>query len=108
MGRYNIPKKFTEENRILIIFTKKSFVYTAIGSAIGIFFLSVFNKLGHPIIGLLSCFLMIVPFFLFGKYKYPNDSRYNGGEDLDRVVFRKLKKKFNKKIYVSDAGRNNE
>ncbi len=102
MFRFNIPRKFTGENRILVIFTRKSFVYTAVGTAIAIGIIKVLTAFNHPALGLIFGGLIIVPFYAFGSFKFSKDLRENAGEDLDTVVFRRLRKKFNKKIYVSN------
>lgn len=102
MFRFNIPRKFTGEGRILKVFTRKSFFYTAIGTGIGFLILKFFTYLDWPIIGLVLGGLCIIPFYLFGRFTYSKDLRENAGEDLDTVIFRKLRKRLNRVIYVTD------
>ena len=58
-GPYNIPRNYKGENKILFIFSTKSFIYTAIGGGIGIiiyYILRIFKitKLGFIAIVLLG------------------------------------------------------
>lgn len=101
MSRYMIPKKFTGENRYFKIFTKKSMIYTGIGSSIGLFFFYIFLELEHPLIAILALFVWAMPFYIFGTQVYSKDNPYNGGEDMDVVWYRRLKKWRNKVIYVT-------
>lgn len=102
--KYNIPRKFNKESRIFYIFTKKSLIYTGIGAAIGIVFVKLLTALDNPILGVIMFFVCSVPFFFFGNYTYSKDNPFNGGEDMDTVVIRMFRKKFNKKIYITKGG----
>ena len=54
-GPYNIPRNYKGENKILFIFSTKSFIYTAVGGFIGIvlyYILRIFklSKIGFVLI----------------------------------------------------------
>ncbi|MGE4283056.1 MAG: hypothetical protein AB7G87_04975 [Clostridia bacterium] len=105
MGRYNIPRPFKGETRYFYFLTKKALIYTSIGSGIGLLFLKLLMDAGHPITGIVVLAVFVIPSYIFGSISFPKDSEYNGGEDLDKVFFRKLKKMLNKYIYVTDGRR---
>lgn len=102
MARYTIPRKFKGENRIFIIFTQKSFVYTIIGSALGFGILKLFMMFGHEFVGLIIGFLIALPFYLFGSHVNSKDIPYNGGEDADKVFIRRFRNKFTDMLYISN------
>ncbi len=101
--KYNIPKKFTEETRIMKIFTKKSLIYTVVGLAISIALMNVLMNHGHTIIGLLLVIVFTLPLYGLGTLKYPNDTPYNGGDSVDIVFFRYLKNKLlGREVFTCD------
>ena len=105
-GPYNIPRNYTGENKILFIFSKKSFIYTGVGGFIGILFFYLFKMLKISVIGWL--FMVIFAFlgFAIGTFKIPDNSnlefsRKVGGEAIDDIILRWIKfKKNNNKIYI--------
>ena len=105
-GPYNIPRNYKGENKILFIFSTKSFLYTAIGGFIGIFIYKILQYLGISKIGLI--FIVIFAFlgYIIGTLKIPENNTIGilkkiGGEPIDQIIVRwiKFKRKKNK-IYV--------
>lgn len=103
MARYAIPPDFKNDDTEVRFFNKKSLIYTfAIGFPLGIGTLFLLDKTGHTYTGIIAAVLVIMPFYLFGRWKFPTDDIYNGGMDLDMVAFIYLKKKmFGQIIYVT-------
>lgn len=101
MSRYNIPRDFKKDNTEVKFFTKKSLIYTIIGSSIGFIFLLLLERSGHLLLGVFSVTTITIPFYVFGRFKYDPEELYNGGLDLDVVVYRKIKKKLMQRIYVT-------
>ena len=105
-GPYNIPRNYKGENKILFIFSTKSFVYTAIGAFIGIIFYYIFNLLSLKIIGFIFIALFAAIGFVIGTMKVPEMANLKftqkvGGENIDKVIIRWIKfKKNKKKIYI--------
>ena len=85
-GPYNIPRDYKGESKILFIFSKKSFIYTAVG----VICVIIFAVLG----------------FAIGTFKIPDVSTFEftknvGGEAIDDVIKRWIKFKRNSnRIYV--------
>lgn len=105
--KYPIPKRFNEEETFLIFFSKKSLIYTIIGASIGFLPMLIFWKfLDRPITAFFVWVLIALPFFILGQFKFPPDRLYNGGEPLDRIVFRAIRRKLEgKHYYVTMTGR---
>jgi len=103
MGRYPVPPDFKHDDTEVRFFTKKSLIYTfAVGFPIGIGTFAVLNNSDHPFAALFVAIFVILPFYLFGRWRFPADDMYNGGMDLDKVTYIYLKKKlFGQKIYVT-------
>lgn len=106
MGTYYIPRNVKGEGRILIIFSVKALIYTAVGALIGIFFYFILNTLGLPLVGLGIIAILGFIGFLLGTVKIPDTSAFvltqkTGGENLDTVIMKWIKfKKDKEKIYV--------
>ena len=105
MGTYNVPRNTKGENRILFIFSNKSFLYTIIGIGIGLpfyFILKNFNQIVAIIVtlipGLIGFILGTVKVRPIGNVKW---ARETDGENLDEVIKRALEfRKKGKKLYV--------
>ena len=115
MARYSymIPRDTKGEGRILMIFTKKSFLWTLACAAAGLVIIyPIFIILGLSFIGLLVVLLFGLIGFIIGSVKMPNSQNFEilrktGGEDIDEILFRLLKfKKGGKKIYLYYTGGN--
>ena len=117
MARYSymIPRDTKGEGRILMIFSKKSFLWT-IGCAV-VGFLTVYlicAMLGATLIGLIGVLLFGLIGFIIGSAKMPNSQNFEilrktGGEDIDEILIRLVKfKKGGKKVYLYTGGKENE
>ena len=117
MSRYSymIPRNTKGEGKILMIFSKKSFLWT-IGCATfalcTIYPICSIIKLG--LIGLVSVLLFGLIGFIIGSAKMPNSQNFEilrktGGEDIDEILIRLLKfKKGGKKVYLYYTGGNED
>ena len=107
MGKpHNIPRNYKGENKILFIFSTKSFVLTAGGGFIGILLYYILKIFGFSKIGLIFIILFAGLGFAVGTFKIPENNKFEitrktGGENIDQVILRwiKFKKKKNK-IYI--------
>ena len=105
-GPYNIPRNYKGENKILFIFSTKSFIYTAIGGIVGIVLYYIFKLVGLSTIGLFFIVLFGFIGFVIGTFKFPEINSFEfakkvGGEAIDDVIIRYIKfKRKNNKIYV--------
>lgn len=105
-GPYNIPRNYQGEDKILYIFSRKAFAYTAVGGIIGIILRFVLVALSLEIVGNILIVVLALIGFIVGTFKIPDSSRFKftskvGGEGIDDVIVRfiKFKKKKNR-IYV--------
>jgi len=105
MATYQIPRNYGGETRILYIFSIKSLITTAIGGSIGFCFYSVFKfmALEKVAIGFLAFFALVG--FGIGALKIPTIpwipvTKKIGGEDITEIIFRYIKFKRTKKIYI--------
>ena len=110
---YMIPRDTRGEGRILMIFTKKSFLWTLGMAFLGIatiFPICVILK--ATLIGWIGILLFGLIGFLIGAMKMPNSQNFEilrktGGEDIDEILLRLYKfKKNGKKIYTYYTGGN--
>ena len=105
-GPYNIPRNYKGENKILFIFSTKSFVYTAIGAFIGVILYFLFKLAKLTKVGVVCIVLFALVGFVIGTFKIPDNANLNfsrkvGGEAIDDVIRRWIKfKRNNSKIYV--------
>lgn len=105
-GPYNIPRNYKGENKILFIFSTKSFIYTAVGGGIGVvlYFLTKLANLSG--LGVFFIILFALLGFIIGTFKIPDNasfefSRKVGGESIDDVILRWIKfKQKNNRIYI--------
>ncbi len=105
-GPYNIPRNYKGEDKILFIFSRKAFLYTAIGAFIGIVFNFIFSAVKMGGIGVAFIIIFGLLGFIIGTFKIPDTTRFEftrkvGGESIDDVILRFIKfKQKNKRIYV--------
>lgn len=106
MGTYYIPRNVKGESRILMIFSVKGLIYTAIGAGIGGVFLMIFNSIGLTMVGIIIMAIFGVIGFSIGTLKVPNTTAFEftkktGGENIDDVIKRAIKfKSGKKKVYI--------
>lgn len=115
MARYSymIPRDTKGEGKILMIFSRKSFLWTIACALVGlitiypicaIFKLTLIGWAGVLLLGLIG--------FLISSLKMPNSQNFEilrktGGEDIDEILIRLLKfKKGGKKVYLYYTGGN--
>lgn len=104
MSTHYIPKDLKGETRILIIFTVKSLITTAIFGAIGLIFYFIFSLIKMKVLGICIFIILALIGYGFGTIKMP---RITGlkftknieGDSMDEIFLRYIKFKANKKIY---------
>lgn len=105
-GPYNIPRNYKGENKILFIFSMKSFLYTIGGGGIGILLYNLLKLFKLNKIGLICIIVFAVIGFAIGTFKIPDSSAFEfsrkvGGEAIDDVILRWIKfKRKNNRIYI--------
>ena len=105
MSTHYIPKDLRGENRILMIFTTKSLITTAIFGAIGLIFMFIFSAIGIKAVGIIILALLALLGYAFGTVKMPKITGWGftkniEGDSMDEVFVRFIKFKSNKKIYT--------
>lgn len=104
MATHYIPKNLKGETRILIIFSVKSLITTAIFAAIGLILFFIFQALGMTVVGVISIALFALIGYGVGTLKIPKITglRFTNnieGDSIDEVVMRYAKFKMNRKVY---------
>ena len=113
MARYSymIPRDTKGEGKILMIFSKKSFIWTAAFALVA--FVTIYPiccMFGSSVIGMIGILLFGLIGFIISSLKMPNSQNFEilrktGGEDIDEILIRLLKfKKGGKKIYLYYTG----
>ena len=113
---YTIPRDTKGEGKILMIFSKKSFLWTiGCASAALITIYPICSILGATFVGLIFVLLFGLIGFVIGSFKMPNSTNFEilrktGGEDIDEILLRLIKfKKKGKKVYLyCTGGKENE
>ena len=105
MGTYYIPRSYKGETRILIIFTVKSLITTAIGVAFGSIFYLILTLLNMKMAGLIVMAVFGLIGYIIGAVKIPTIvglpvTKKIGGEPLGEIIIRYIKFKKNRKIYT--------
>ena len=106
MGTYYIPRNVKGESRILMIFSVKGLIYTAIGAGVGGLFFMIFSTIGFSMVGLIIMAIFALAGFAIGTLKVPNTTAFEftkktGGENIDDVIKRAIKfKRGKKKVYI--------
>ena len=108
---YMIPRDTKGEGKILMIFSRKSFLWTLACAGVGLVTIyPICAILGVSLIGLVGVLVFGLIGFGIGSLKMPNSQNFEilrktGGEDIDEILFRLLKfKKGGKKIYLYYTG----
>lgn len=105
MSTHYIPKDLKGETRILVIFSVKSLITTAIFASIGFVFFLIFSAMGMKLLGGIILALMALLGYGVGTIKIP---KINGlkftknieGDSMDEVFVRYVKFRANRKIYT--------
>lgn len=115
MARYSymIPRDTKGEGKILMIFSKKSFLWTLACAGVALITIyPIFLILGMSLIGMIAIGIFGLIGFCIGSLKMPNSNNFEilrktGGEDLDEILKRLIKfKRGGKKIYLYYTGGN--
>lgn len=104
MGSYAIPNnKLKGEGRILLIFTTKSLIYTAIGALLGTPIYVILSILGQKTIGMILIALMAVLGYLVATVKFPSTTgkvgRYLARDTVDEIIIKYIKFRKSRKVY---------
>lgn len=117
MARYSymIPRDTKGEGKILMIFSKKSFIGTIIAAGVALITIyPICAIFGASLIGMIFVLLFGLIGFIITSMKMPNSSNFEilrktGGEDIDEILLRLIKfKKSGKKIYSYYVGGNDD
>ena len=117
MARYSymIPRDTKGEGKILMIFSKKAFLWTIGLAFIGLCTIyPVFVILGYSLIGMIGVLVFGLIGFIIGTFKMPNSQNFEilrktGGEDIDEILIRLFKfKQRGKKVYSYYIGGNED
>lgn len=113
MARYSymIPRNTKGEGKILMVFSKKSFIWTIACAMVGLITIYPICMLfGKQLIGLIGVLLFGLIGFIISTFKMPESQNFEllrktGGEDIDEILIRLFKFKRNgKKIYLYYTG----
>ena len=113
MGTYMIPRNLKGETRILMIFSVKSLLTTAVGAVVGAgIFLIVGMAMNQRIAGFIIIGVLAAIGFAVGTFKIPTlggvqFTKKIGGESLDEIIkryflFRNKKRTYS--YYVAKEG----
>lgn len=117
MARYSymIPRDTKGEGKILMIFSKKSFLWTIACAGVGLVTIypicAMFNA---SLIGMIGVLIFGLIGFIISTFKMPNSQNFEilrktGGEDIDEILIRLFKfKKRGKKVYLYYSGGNED
>lgn len=105
MGTYYIPRNVKGETRILLIFSIKSLITTAIGAGVGAIFYFILGAIGLGTPGLVVLIIFALIGYGVGAINIPTISgipftKKIGGEPLSEIIIRYIKFKKIKKVYT--------
>lgn len=105
MSTHYIPKDLRGETRILIIFSVKSLITTAIFAGIGGLIFLIMGLLNMKTLGIIILIAMALLGYGIGTIKVPRITGLNftkniEGDSLDEVIVRYIKFKMNRKVYA--------
>lgn len=110
MSTYLIPRNTKGENRILMIFSTKALIYTAIGASIGFVFYLILKMISLGTVGIVLMVLLALIGFCIGTLKVPKIDKFNvtkqtAGENIDDVIKRSFNfYKDKNRIYIYKKG----
>ena len=104
MATHYIPKELKGETRILVIFSVKSLITTAIFTGVGVVFFLIFSALQMRAVGIIIMLVLALIGFGFGTIKIPRITGWQftkniEGDSMDEVFLRYIKFRNNKKVY---------
>ena len=117
MARYSyiIPRDTKGEGKILMIFSKKSFLWTIGGAAVALLLIyPICAIFGAGLIGMISVLIFGLIGFIIGAVKMPDSQNFEilrktGGENIDEILTRLIKFKMGgKKVYLYYTGGNED
>lgn len=105
MATHYIPRNVKGEGRLLIIFSVKSIITTAIGGTIGFIFYMIFKAIGLNTPGLIAMLIFAGIGYAVGTVKIPKITglpftKNIMGDSIDTIIIRYFKFRMNKKIYT--------
>ena len=108
---YIIPRNTKGEGKILMIFSKKSLLWTIACGIVGLITIyPICTILGYTLIGLVGILLFGLIGFIIGTCKIPESQNFEifrktGGENIDEILLRLIKfKQKGKNLYLYDRG----
>lgn len=115
MARYSymIPRNTKGEGKILMIFSKKSFLWTLACAGVG--FITIYPIcaiLGLTLVGYIGVAVLGLIGFMISSIKMPSSQNFEifrktGGEDIDEIIIRLFKfKRKGKNVYLYYTGGN--
>lgn len=113
MARYSymIPRNTKGEGKILMIFSRKSFLWTICCAAAALITIyPICLILGTVLIGWIFVLVFGLIGFIISSFQIPNSQNFEifrktGGEDIDEILVRLLKfKKKGKRVYLYYTG----
>lgn len=117
MGTYSIPRNTKGEGKILMVFSTKALIYTAIGAGLGFILLKmIFTPMKITIVGIIVMALLALLGFAIATFKIPNSDNFEitrnaGGLKIDEVIVRLIKFKMNPNrqyIYKREGDKNGD
>lgn len=105
MSTHYIPKDLKGETRILMIFTVKSLITTAIFGGVGALLYLLFSLIKMKVVGVILFAILALLGYGFGTIKMPKITGWKftkniEGDSLDEVFMRYFKFKTNRKVYT--------
>ena len=105
MGTYYIPRNVKGETRLFKVFSVKALIYTIVCAIPGIMLNFILSMLGIKYVGLVFIAIFAFIGFFIGTFRMPNISiapifKICAGEKIDEIIFRAIKLRKSKKIYV--------
>ena len=96
MSTHYIPKNLKGETRILIIFSTKSLITTAIFAAIGGLLFLIFKALSLTILGVVLLIVFALLGYAVGTIAFTKNVE---GDSVDEIILRYAKFKASRKVY---------
>ena len=88
MATHYIPKDLRGETRILVIFTVKSLITTAIFGGVGVIFFLLFSALQMRLVGIIILLLLALIGFGFGTIKIPRITGWQFTKNIEGEIGR--------------------
>jgi hypothetical protein len=101
---FNVPRQYKGENTYFGVFRFKNLLYTAITVLVSFVVFEILEFFGYYWTGLIIGSILTLIAFAIGTIKLPEDNLNSGGDHIDVVAYRWVKKKMNKVIYIDKKG----